>query len=317
MSKYVNEAFLKYKDRYQLEYNGDYSVRITGADKDHNGKYPMLEKFADLESNEPIVVTTSRLLTTGIDVKTIRNVVLFRNIGSMVEFKQIIGRGTRISALTSIIKSQRKEFSMQNQPKLLLDLIALRERWREMPDYGCFWSSPDNQRGFRLTPKIEAGKVSVEMTIDREQSGFPGIAHGGVSFTILDGLMGWYVMSHYGRAGLTTNSSIEYSAPLFVGKTYLFQAIEDSENAFSPKGTVKLVGQVFNANLQEKPLLQMKATFFLPNRKTATLLSSRTFEKLWESQQGLWFKFCNIPLGSFDLPINDSQIIKSTAFIKV
>jgi len=40
-------------------------------------------------------VTTSKLLTTGVDVKTVKNVVLFRNIGSMVEFKQIIGRGTR------------------------------------------------------------------------------------------------------------------------------------------------------------------------------------------------------------------------------
>ena len=158
---------------------------------------------------------------------------------------------------------------MPNQPKLLLDLIALRERWRKMPDYGCFWSSPDNKRGLQLTPKIEPGKISVEMTIDREQSGFPGIAHGGISFTILDGLMGWYVMSHYGRAGLTTSSSIEYSAPLVVGKTYFFQAIEDPENASSPKGTVKLIGQVFNADVQDKPLLQMKATFFLPNRKTA------------------------------------------------
>ena len=158
---------------------------------------------------------------------------------------------------------------MPNQPKLLLDLIALRERWRQMPDYGCFWSSPDNQRGFKLTPKIEAGKISVEMTIDREQSGFPGIAHGGIPFTILDGLMGWYVMSHYGRAGLTTNSNIEYSAPLVVGKKYFFQAIEDPENASSPKETVKLMGQVFNADTHDKPLLQMKATFFLPNRKTA------------------------------------------------
>jgi type I restriction enzyme R subunit len=96
MAKYVSEAFLKYKDKYQLEYSGHYAVRITGNDKDANGKYPQLERFSDLESNEPIVVTTSRLLTTGVDVQTVRNVVLFRNIGSMVEFKQIIGRGTRI-----------------------------------------------------------------------------------------------------------------------------------------------------------------------------------------------------------------------------
>lgn len=95
MAKYVNEAFKKYKEKYGFDYSGVYSTRITGNDKDPNGKYPYLEKFQDLESNEPIVVTTSKLLTTGIDVKTVKNVVIFRNVGSMVEFKQIIGRGTR------------------------------------------------------------------------------------------------------------------------------------------------------------------------------------------------------------------------------
>jgi type I restriction enzyme R subunit len=96
MAKFVNEAFALYKEKYGFDYDKQYGTRITGNDKDPNGKYPMLEKFSDLESIEPIVVTTSKLLTTGVDVKTVKNVVLFRNIGSMVEFKQIIGRGTRI-----------------------------------------------------------------------------------------------------------------------------------------------------------------------------------------------------------------------------
>ena len=157
---------------------------------------------------------------------------------------------------------------MNATPELLLDLLELRERWRKLPNYGCFWSSPDNPRGFRLTPTIQPGRLSVKMTVDREQSGFPGIAHGGVAFTILDGLMGWYVMSHYGRAGLTTHSSVEYMAPLVVGRTYLFVATEDKSKT-SEKGTVNLEGQVFFAEDQSKPLLKMKATFFLPNRKTA------------------------------------------------
>lgn len=158
---------------------------------------------------------------------------------------------------------------MQNPQKPLLDLIALREKWRKLPNYGCFWSSPDNARGFQLTPTIELGKISVEMTIEREHSGFPGIAQGGVAFTILDGLMGWYVMSHYGRAGFTTQANVEYMAPLVVGQQYLFQAIEDPTNAESPKGTVKVIGQVFNSLSKDKPCVQIKATFFLPNRKTA------------------------------------------------
>lgn len=96
MAKYCREAFAIYKERYGLnDYRGDYAVRITGADKDNNGKYPDLEKFQNLDSFQPVIVTTSKLLTTGVDVKNIKNVVIFRNVGSMVEFKQIIGRGTR------------------------------------------------------------------------------------------------------------------------------------------------------------------------------------------------------------------------------
>ncbi|MCY4644226.1 MAG: DEAD/DEAH box helicase family protein [Bacteriovoracales bacterium] len=96
MAKYCKEAFLKYKEKYGLdEYKGDYAVRITGDDKDSRGGYPDLEKFKDLDSHQPVIVTTSKLLTTGIDVKNVKNIVIFRNVGSMVEFKQIIGRGTR------------------------------------------------------------------------------------------------------------------------------------------------------------------------------------------------------------------------------
>ena len=96
MAKYCREAFFQYKQKYGLDdYDGDYAVRITGADKDNRGKYPDLERFQDLDSHWPVIVTTSKLLTTGVDVKNVKNVVIFRNIGSMVEFKQIIGRGTR------------------------------------------------------------------------------------------------------------------------------------------------------------------------------------------------------------------------------
>jgi type I restriction enzyme, R subunit len=97
MAKYCREAFEKHKERYGLnDYQGDYAVRITGADKDANGKYADLEKFKDLDKFQPVIVTTSKLLTTGVDVKNVKNVVIFRNVGSMVEFKQIIGRGTRV-----------------------------------------------------------------------------------------------------------------------------------------------------------------------------------------------------------------------------
>jgi hypothetical protein len=55
-----------------------------------------LGRFCDPEQASPVVVTTSRLLSTGVDIPTCKNVVLARPVNSMVEFKQIIGRGTRL-----------------------------------------------------------------------------------------------------------------------------------------------------------------------------------------------------------------------------
>src|SRR6185503_20688059 len=53
-------------------------------------------RFMDVETLVPTVVTTSEMLTTGVDVPTCRNIVLARVINSMTDFKQIIGRGTRV-----------------------------------------------------------------------------------------------------------------------------------------------------------------------------------------------------------------------------
>ena len=55
-----------------------------------------LGNFIDPESKYPVLVTTSRLLSTGVDVQTCRLIVLDRAVGSMTEFKQIVGRGTRV-----------------------------------------------------------------------------------------------------------------------------------------------------------------------------------------------------------------------------
>ncbi|MEJ7680723.1 MAG: DEAD/DEAH box helicase family protein [Segetibacter sp.] len=72
----------------------DYAVRIVSEEGDIGKGH--LEKFMDIEERIPVIVTTSRLLTTGVDVPTCKNIVLFRMVNSMTEFKQIIGRGTRV-----------------------------------------------------------------------------------------------------------------------------------------------------------------------------------------------------------------------------
>ena len=71
----------------------NYVVKITGDDE--VGKRE-LDNFTDVEERIPVIATTSKMLTTGIDTKMVKLIVLEANIGSMTEFKQIIGRGTRI-----------------------------------------------------------------------------------------------------------------------------------------------------------------------------------------------------------------------------
>jgi type I restriction enzyme, R subunit len=73
--------------------NHRYVMRITGTDKEGQDQ---LGNFIDPESTYPVLVTTSRLLSTGVDAQTCRLIVLDRTVGSMTEFKQIVGRGTRV-----------------------------------------------------------------------------------------------------------------------------------------------------------------------------------------------------------------------------
>jgi len=74
--------------------NSKFVMQITG-DNDE-GKME-LDNFIDPEEKYPVVATTSKLMTTGVDAQTCKLIVLDSNIGSMTEFKQIIGRGTRIN----------------------------------------------------------------------------------------------------------------------------------------------------------------------------------------------------------------------------
>jgi type I restriction enzyme R subunit len=74
--------------------NSKYVMRITG---DNDEGKAQLDNFIDPESTYPVVCTTSRLMSTGVDAQTCHLIVLDRRINSMTEFKQIIGRGTRIN----------------------------------------------------------------------------------------------------------------------------------------------------------------------------------------------------------------------------
>lgn len=77
-----------------MRVNPDYVCRVTSDEGDIGRGF--LDKFKDVETETPVILTTSKLLTTGIDAPTCKNVVIARVVNSMTEFKQIIGRGTRV-----------------------------------------------------------------------------------------------------------------------------------------------------------------------------------------------------------------------------
>ncbi len=77
-----------------VQQHPDYVCRVT-ADEGPIGR-GHLSRFQELETATPVILTTSQLLTTGVDAPTCKNIVIARLVGSMTEFKQIIGRGTRV-----------------------------------------------------------------------------------------------------------------------------------------------------------------------------------------------------------------------------
>ena len=112
--------YLKRTDRFgktmifcvDQEHAEDMRRALHNANSDLTVKYPhyvarvvsdegklgrkFLDDFQDPEKKTPVILTTSQMLTTGVDAPTCKNVVLFKSINSMVQFKQIIGRGTRL-----------------------------------------------------------------------------------------------------------------------------------------------------------------------------------------------------------------------------
>ena len=81
-------------NQYKTSTDPNYCVRVTANDGETGELY--LRQFQDNEKTIPTILTTSQKLSTGVDARNIRNIVLMRPVNSMIEFKQIIGRGTRL-----------------------------------------------------------------------------------------------------------------------------------------------------------------------------------------------------------------------------
>ena len=81
-------------NQYKKGKDPNYCVRVTAIDGERGEQF--LREFQDNEKTIPTILTTSQKLSTGVDARNIRNIVLMRPINQMIEFKQIIGRGTRL-----------------------------------------------------------------------------------------------------------------------------------------------------------------------------------------------------------------------------
>ena len=81
-------------NQYKTSTDPNYCVRVTANDGEIGEQF--LREFQDNEKTIPTILTTSQKLSTGVDARNIRNIVLMRPVNSMIEFKQIVGRGTRL-----------------------------------------------------------------------------------------------------------------------------------------------------------------------------------------------------------------------------
>lgn len=90
----IRDMINQYHKAQTGQYNAEYCVRVTANDGEQGETF--LAEFEDNEKIIPTILTTSEKLSTGVDALNVRNIVLMRPINSMIEFKQIIGRGTRL-----------------------------------------------------------------------------------------------------------------------------------------------------------------------------------------------------------------------------
>ena len=81
-------------NQYKKSKEPNYCVRVTANDGELGEQY--LREFQDNEKSIPTILTTSQKLSTGVDARNIRNIVLLRPVNNIIEFKQIVGRGTRL-----------------------------------------------------------------------------------------------------------------------------------------------------------------------------------------------------------------------------
>lgn len=183
--------------------NPNYVVRITSNDKEGKSK---LDDFIDANTQYPVIATTSKLLSTGVDTKTVKLIVLDSEIQSMTEFKQIIGRGTRL------LPNKGKEYFT------IMDFRNNSEKFADPQFNGPAESILDIDNGDgekNITPDkfgVLNNNIKPPISGEPEDTGFKKIYIKGVDVSILN-----ETIKYYDADGkLITESIIEYSKKNFL-----------------------------------------------------------------------------------------------------
>ena len=168
--------------------NRRYVMRITGDDNEGKAQ---LSYFIDNDETYPVIATTSKLLTTGVDAKTCKLIVLDQNINSMTEFKQIIGRGTRIREDYNKLYFTIMDFKgatrlfadsdFDGEPVVIYEpkpdepVIPIEEvQDIEPPEYEILINQPESEEGADLPSpekrlKFVVDDVDVKVAVERSQ----------------------------------------------------------------------------------------------------------------------------------------------------
>lgn len=180
-----------------VKINPNYVVRITSNDEVGKNK---LDDFIDANTTYPVIATTSKLLSTGVDTKTVKLIVLDEDIQSMTEFKQIIGRGTRL------LPNKGKEYFT------IMDFRNNSEKFAD-PNFNGPAEMVLDVDGNGKDPKkpkdFGIGKTKPELPLDGEfeLDGFRKVYIKGVDVSILNETIRYYDAD----GKLITESVMEYS----------------------------------------------------------------------------------------------------------
>ena len=189
---------LAIENQDMMQQNPNYVVRITSNDVVGKAK---LDDFIDSNTTYPVIATTSKLLSTGVDTKTVKLIVLDEEIQSMTEFKQIIGRGTRL---------------LENKGKQYFTIMDFRNNSEKFADpsfngpaevvlnvNGGNGNEPTNPKDYGISNPTPETPITGEVRDD----GFKKVYIKGVDVSILNETIRYYDAD----GKLITESVIDYS----------------------------------------------------------------------------------------------------------